>query len=87
MRYLKTALAALVGGVLLTAAVLAVEMIHAKRVTASQMADCESTAAAGAGGICFGYAQFGGNELPAAFVIGFAATFIWFRRRQRRLVA
>ena len=40
MRHLKLALVGLVGGLLLAAAVLTVEFIHAERVAASQIANC-----------------------------------------------
>ena len=84
----RATLLGLFGAVLLSAAVLAVEMVYANRVIAQQMADCEARAAAGGGGgMCFGSAQFGGYILPVAFVLGFAVAFIWFMRRQRRPVA
>ena len=85
MRYLKPALVGLVGGMLLAAAVLTVELIHAQRVVASQMANCVDMTAGG--GICSGYSQVGGVELPVAFALGFAAAIVWFRRRQQRRVA
>lgn len=79
MRYLKAALVGLVGGFLLAAAVIAVEIVHAERTVSSQMASCVDN-------VCDGYAQVGGVELPVAFTIGFAAAFAWFLRRQRHLV-
>lgn len=85
MRYLKPALVGLVGGLLLAAAVLTVEFIHAGRVVASQMTNCFDVNAGA--GVCGGAEQFGGVEVPIAFALGFAATFIWFRRRQPRRVA
>jgi hypothetical protein len=85
MGYLKPALVGLVGGLLLAAAVSTVEFIHAQRVVASQTANCFDVTAGG--GVCSGAAQFGGVEVPIAFALGFAATIIWFRRRQKRLVA
>jgi hypothetical protein len=85
MRYLKPALVGLVGGVLLAAAVLTVEFIHAQRVVASQIANCFDVNAGG--GVCSGAAQAGGVEVPIAFALGFAATITWFRRRQQRHVA
>jgi hypothetical protein len=36
---------------------------------------------AGGGVVCSGVAQFGGAEVPIAFVLGFSAAIIWFRRR------
>jgi hypothetical protein len=85
MRYLKPALVGLVGGLLLGAAVLTVEIVHAQRVVATQIANCvDMTPGAGA---CSGSAQVGGAEVPIAFALGFSAAIIWFRRRQRRLVA
>ena len=86
MSYLKAALVGLLGGVLMTAAVVAVEVFYVEGVIAAQMADCESHAAAG-GGICFGYLQFREWMVPVAFVIGFTGAFLWFLRRQDRLVA
>lgn len=80
MRYVKPALAGLVGGLLLTAAVLTVEFIHSQRVVASQIANCIDVGAGG-GFVCSGVAQFGGAEVPIAFVLGFAAAILWFRRR------
>jgi hypothetical protein len=85
MRYLKPALVGLVGGLLLAAAVLTVEFIHARRVVASQLANCVDVTAGG--GVCSGSAQIGGVEVPTAFALGFAAAIIWFRRRQQRRVA
>jgi hypothetical protein len=85
MRYLKPALVGLAGGLLLAAAVSTVEFIHAQRIVASQTANCfDVTAGAD---VCSGSAQFGGVEVPIAFALGFAATIIWFRRRQQRRVA
>lgn len=81
MRYLKPALAGLAGGLLLAAAVLTVEFIHAQRVVASQMANCVDQTAGVY--VCAGSAQVGGVEVPIAFSLGFAAI-VWFRRRQQR---
>jgi hypothetical protein len=83
MPYLKSALVALAGGVLLTVLVLAVDFVRAQRSMSAQMANCEA-ALNGGGGICSGYAQMGGNELPIAFAIGFTVTFVWFLGRSRR---
>jgi len=48
---------------------------------AVQMANCADF-------VCDGYAQVGQlKRLAVPFGIGFAGAFIWFRRRQRRLVA
>ena len=85
MRYLKPALVGLVGGLLLAAAVITVEFIHAQRVVASQITNCFDGTAGG--GVCSGSAQVGGVEVPIAFALGFAATIIWFRRRQQRRLA
>lgn len=82
MRYLKPALVGLVGGFLLAAVVLTVEVIHAQRVVASQMTNCFDVTAGG--GVCAGYAQAGGIEIAITFAVGFAAAIIWFRRRQQR---
>ena len=77
MRYLKAALAGLLGGLLLAFAAMSVEMIHAQRTVAAQMASCADY-------VCDGYAQVGGVwELLIAFALGFAAAFVWFLRRQR----
>jgi hypothetical protein len=86
MRYLKPALVGLVGGLLLTVAVLTVEFIHSQIVVASQITNCIDVAAGG-GFVCSGGAQFGGVEVPIAFALGFAAAIFWFRRRQDRRVA
>jgi hypothetical protein len=86
MRYLKAVFVGLVGGVLVTTAVLSVEVVHAQRSMSAQMANCEA-ALNGGGGICSGYAQTGAYELPIAFAIGFIGPFVWFRRRQQRLVS
>ena len=85
MRFLKPALVGLVGGLLLAAAVLAVEFIHAQSVVASQIANCFDVNAGG--GVCSAGVQVGGVEVPIAFGLGFAATIIWFRRRRQRRVA
>ena len=84
MRYLKPALAGLAGGLLLAAAVLTVEFIHAQRVVASQMANCVDQTAGLF--VCAGSAQVGGVEVPIAFSLGFGAAIIWFRRREQRRV-
>jgi hypothetical protein len=77
VRYLKAALVGLVGGFLFAAAVVTVEIIHAQRVVASQMANCADY-------VCSGYAQLGGvTELSVAFALGFAAVFAWHLRRGR----
>ena len=81
MRYLKPALVGLVGGSLLAAAVLTVEVIHAHRDVASQRANCVDRTAGAS--ICSGSSQVGGVELPAAFALGFAAATVWVRRRQQ----
>jgi hypothetical protein len=81
VHYLKAALVGLVGGVLLTAAILSVEVVYGDSVMAALMANCADV-------VCDGYAQVGDlKPLAVPFGIGFAAAFIWFRRRQRRLVA
>lgn len=85
MRYLKLALVGLAGGLLSGTAVLMVEVIHAQRVVASQIADCVDVAAGGVA--CAGSAQVGGVEVPIAFVLGFAAAVVWFGRRHQRPVA
>ena len=82
MHYLKPALVGVVGGLLLAAAVSTVEFIHAQRVVATQMTNCVDVTAGA--GVCSGSAQVGGVEVPIAFALGFAATAIWFRRRQQR---
>jgi len=85
--YLKSALAGLVGGLLLAAAVLTVEVIHAERVAASQTKNCIDVATGG-GFACSSAVQAGGViELLIAFALGFAAAVIWFRRRQHRRIA
>ena len=81
----KLALIGPVGGVLLAAAVLAVESIRSASVVASQIANCVDATADGF--VCDGVAQFGGVEVPIAFALGFAAAIIWVRRRQQRRVA
>lgn len=86
MRRLKAALVGLVGGLLLAAAVLTVEFIHAQRVAASQIANCLDVTVGG--GVCSSAVQVGGVvEVLIAFALGFAAAIIWFRRRQQRRVA
>lgn len=78
--YLKAALLGLVGGFLLAAAVLTVEIIYSLRVVASQMANCGNDG----GYVCGGAAQVGGVvELSIAFAIGFGAVFAWHLRRHR----
>ena len=78
--YLKAALVGLVGGFLLASAVLTVEIIHAQRVVASQMANCADS---GVAYVCDGAAQLGGVvELSVAFALGFAAVFAWHLRRR-----
>jgi hypothetical protein len=87
MRHLKLALVGLVGGLLLAAAVLTVEFIHAERVAASQIANCVNVTAGG-GFVCSSAVQVGGViEVLIAFALGFAAAIMWFRRRQERRVA
>ena len=81
MRDLKPALVGLVVGLLLAAAISTVELIHAQRVVASQMTNCFDVSAGGS--VCSSSAQVGGVEVPIAFALGFAATIIWFRRRQQ----
>jgi hypothetical protein len=74
--YLKAALVGLVGGFLLAAAVLTVEIIHAHIVVASQTANCADY-------VCGGSARVGGVvELSVAFALGFAAVFAWHLRRR-----
>lgn len=81
MRYLRTALVGLAGGLLVAAAVSTVEFIHSQRVVASQIANCIDVTVGGAY-VCAGAGQFGGVEVPIAFAVGFvAAAIIWFRRR------
>jgi len=87
MRYLNLALVEFGGGLLLAAAVLTVEFIHAERVAALQIANCVEVTS-GVGFVCSSAVQVGGViELVIAFALGFAAAIIWFRRRQRRRVA
>jgi hypothetical protein len=91
MRYAKAALIGLLSGVLLTAAVLAVGLAYAERVTAKQMARCEAAEAASnpaGGGMCDAAVQFGHvRYLGLTFIVGFAGSFAWYLRRQRRVVA
>ncbi len=82
MRHVKAALVGLAAAVILTAAVLGAEMVFASRSVNAQMASCEN-ALAGGGGICSGYAQLGGTELPVLFVLGFVSGYAWILRRQR----
>lgn len=85
MRYLKPALVGLVGGLLVVAAVLTVEFIHAERLAASQIADCLDVTLGGS--VCSSAVQVGGVvEVLIAFALGFAAAIIWFRQRQQRHV-
>jgi hypothetical protein len=88
MRYLKAALVGLVGGVLIMTAVFAVDAAWAKRSISVQMAACEAEAVrnGGGGGVCTGAAQFGGNKMPVAFVLGFVAAFTWSMRARRRSI-
>jgi hypothetical protein len=80
MRHVGSALVGLAVAVLLTAAVFSAEMVVANRAVAAQMADCENTLNAG-GGICSGWAPFGGMELPIVFAFGFVAGYVWRLRR------
>jgi len=83
MRYLNLALVGFGGGLVLAAAVLTVEFIHAERVAASQIANCVDMTSDG-GVVCSSAVQAGGViGLAIAFALGFAAAIIWFRRRQR----
>jgi len=82
VRYLKAALVGLVGGLLLAASVLTVEIIHAQRVVASQMANCADDGSRQIAYVCGGAVQLGGVvELSVAFALGFAAVFAWYLRR------
>lgn len=81
MRYLQAALVGLFGGFLLTAGVIAVEVLLAAQKVSSEVANC--TGDGGSGG-CASYAAVGGGiETLAAFVIGFIAASAWFLRRRR----
>jgi hypothetical protein len=86
--YLKAALVGLFGGVLLTAAALAVQVVYVEKAMAAQMASCEAESTATTrSGICFGYVRFREWMVPVAFGIGFTGAFFWLLRRQQRLVA
>ena len=87
MHYLKAVLVGLVGGVLLTAAILVIEVVYVEQVMAARLADCGYESNASAGGVCFGYLQFREWMVPVAFVVGFTAVFFWALRRQPQLVA
>jgi hypothetical protein len=79
IHYLKAALVGLVGGFLLAAAVLTVEIIHS---VASEMANCADSGQIAY--VCDGAAQLGGVlELSVAFALGFAGAFAWHLRRRR----
>jgi hypothetical protein len=80
---LKAVLAGLLGGVLLTAAVLAVEVAHAERSVSAQMADCYTTVFSDRTvSVCDSAMQVGGLELPVTFAVGFTAEFVWSVRRR-----
>jgi hypothetical protein len=82
--YLKGALIGLVGGVLLTVAVLAIEVAHAGRSVSAQMPECHTNALSDRTDfVCDSAMQVGGLELPVAFVVGFAAAIVWSTRRRR----
>jgi hypothetical protein len=78
VRYLTGALAGLAVGVLLATAVLGVEMVQAQRQSQSAITCADFQ--------CFGAVQFGSVwGLLLAFVVEFAAAFVWFLRRPRRV--
>jgi hypothetical protein len=82
VRYLKAALVGLVVAILLTASVLAVEMVYAEKSVSAQMADClTSVLSDRTETVCHSTMEFGGVELALAFVVGFAAVFAWRLRR------
>jgi hypothetical protein len=84
VRSLKAALVGLLGGVLLTTAVLTVEVVHAQRSVSSQMANCYTSVGSDRSTtVCDAATEVGGLEVPVVFVLGFAAAFMWFLRRQR----
>ena len=80
MRHVRAALVGLAVAVVLTAAVVGVEMVFANRAVAAQIADCENALNDG-GGICSGSAQVGAMELPIVFALGFVAGYGWRLRR------
>lgn len=83
MRYLKPALVGLFGGFLSAIVVMAVDfLISLQRLAASTQ--CAGAVAT----VCDGAVQFGDvRYIGIAFFVGFAATFISFRRRRQRRVA
>lgn len=84
MRYLKAALVGLLGGVLVTTAMLTVEVVRAQRSVSLQVANCYTSVASDrATTVCDAATEVGGLEVPVAFVLGFAAAFTWSLRRQR----
>ena len=82
MRHVRAALVGLAAAVVLAVTVLGVEMVFARRSVNAQMAGCEN-ALNGGGGICSGYAPFGGVELPVTFALGFVTGYAWFLRPRR----
>lgn len=79
MRYLKAALAGVIGGVLLAIGVTIMDgVVTAMRLRAAM--NCVDF-------VCFGAAQFGSaREVLTAFVIGFVAVFVAMVRHPRRPV-
>lgn len=82
MRHGRAALAGLAVAAALTVAVLGVELARARRIATAQMEECER-ALNGGGGVCSGYAQAGGAELPVTFALGFVAGYAWALRVRR----
>jgi hypothetical protein len=84
----KSVLIGLLGGVLLTAAVLTLEMIHAERSVSAKMADCHTNVLSDRTDlVCDSAMQVGGWELPVTFVVGFAAAFVFARKFTRIVIA
>jgi len=80
----EPAVLGLAGGVILMAAVLAVEVVHAQRSVPSQLADCQTSALSDRTDyVCDTAVQVGGVEVAVAIAIGFSGAFAWFLRRQR----
>jgi uncharacterized protein (TIGR03382 family) len=84
MRFLKGVLVGLLAGVVLTAAVLTLEMVHADRSVSAKMPDCKTHVfREGIDTVCDTTYELGAAEVPVTFVVGFAAAFAWSLRRRR----
>jgi hypothetical protein len=76
VRYFNAALVGLVGGFLLTGAVITVEFIRDGGVITFQMTTCADYP-------CIAHEWASALKLPVAFGLGFAAGFMWFLRPRR----